>query len=217
MAGVSVKQVGSMSRKANPAHDANWWRQECNYIDGVAAKGGKVAAMNNSTATFRRYCEMQRNSAEREGFYDAATYIQEVIDDLPATRKRNPLTRVKVKSPPQRPAGSTAAPSKRLVKRRKATQRAPEGYYANPVDLYELRDASSYANRVTETMVRSRAKSLAALVGATGQIDVEKAYGGFRLVQDSVNGGSRDLSERMNMREMLAFLDGAIMVAKAVK
>lgn len=207
MAGISVKQVGSMSRKANPAHDANWWRQECNYIDGVAAKGGKVAEMNNSTATFRRYCEMQRNSAEREGFYDAATYIQEVIDDLPATRKRNPLTRVKVKSPP----------SKRLVKRRKATQRAPEGYYANPVDLHELRDASSYANRVTETMVRGRAKSLAALVGATGQIDVEKAYGGFRLVQDSVNGGSRDLSERMNMREMLAFLDGAIMVAKAVK
>lgn len=47
-------------------------------------------------------------------------------------RKSNPLTRVKVKSPPQRPKGSTAAPSKRLVKRRKATQRAPEGYYANP-------------------------------------------------------------------------------------
>jgi len=44
-------------------------------------------------------------------------------------RKPNPLTRVKVKSPSQR---SGAAPSKRLVARRKATAKAAPGYYANP-------------------------------------------------------------------------------------
>jgi hypothetical protein len=46
----------------------------------------------------------------------------------------NPLVRVKVKSPPQRPAGNDDAPSKRLVKRRKTTARAPRGVWANPVD-----------------------------------------------------------------------------------
>jgi hypothetical protein len=44
-------------------------------------------------------------------------------------RKQNPLSRVKVKSPSQRTGN---APSKRLVSRRKATNKAPQGYYANP-------------------------------------------------------------------------------------
>lgn len=47
-------------------------------------------------------------------------------------RGKNPLKRVRVMSPPQRPKGTTAKPSKRLVARRKATKKAPEGYYANP-------------------------------------------------------------------------------------
>jgi len=116
--------------KQNPIkHDANFWREECNYIAAVTDKKGRVPAMNNSTAVFRRYCEMQRNTAEREGFFDTATYIQECIDDLPATRERNPLTRVKVKSPAQR---GGAAPDARLTKRRKVTQKAPPGFYANP-------------------------------------------------------------------------------------
>ena len=41
----------------------------------------------------------------------------------------NPLSRVKVKSPSMRDG---EAPSDRLVKRRKKTTRAPEGFYANP-------------------------------------------------------------------------------------
>ena len=48
-------------------------------------------------------------------------------------RKKNPLTRVKVNSPPQRPRGNSDTPSARLKKRRRSTQKAPEGYYANPV------------------------------------------------------------------------------------
>ena len=42
----------------------------------------------------------------------------------------NPLVRVKVKSPAQRGKGD---PSPRLVARRKTTQKAPEGFYANPL------------------------------------------------------------------------------------
>lgn len=45
-------------------------------------------------------------------------------------RKANPLTRVKRNSPSQ---ATGKAPSKRLVKRRARTARAPAGLYANPI------------------------------------------------------------------------------------
>ena len=49
-------------------------------------------------------------------------------------RDANPLTRVRIKSPPQRPAGTKKAPSKRLVARRKKTENlSAPGYYANPL------------------------------------------------------------------------------------
>jgi hypothetical protein len=47
--------------------------------------------------------------------------------------RSNPLTRVRIKSPPQRPAGNAETPSPRLMKRRKKTAKAPAGVYANPV------------------------------------------------------------------------------------
>lgn len=47
---------------------------------------------------------------------------------------QNPLTRVKVKSPSQR---TKAAPDARLLKRRKTTQKAPPGFYANPTPRLE--------------------------------------------------------------------------------
>lgn len=53
--------------------------------------------------------------------------------DADGTVRQNPLTRVRIKSPPQRPAGNSSAPSKRLIKRRKATAKAPRGVYANPL------------------------------------------------------------------------------------
>jgi hypothetical protein len=72
---------------------ANDWREECNYIsDTATAARHRLQRMrwralhnfNNSRACFVRYCEMQRDDAERTGFYDAALYIQECIDDLTA-------------------------------------------------------------------------------------------------------------------------------------
>lgn len=58
------------------------WAQECNYISIATMAQGKLREFNNDTACFRRYCEMQRNAAEKAGFHDTATYIQECIDDL---------------------------------------------------------------------------------------------------------------------------------------
>lgn len=58
------------------------WQQECRYIDRVADVKGVVSEMSHDTATFVRYCEMQRDSATKDGQHDAAQYIQHVIDDL---------------------------------------------------------------------------------------------------------------------------------------
>ena len=58
------------------------WVHECNYIAKIAEKRGLVKEMNSDTATFIRYCEMQRNMAERAGRDDVTSYIQHVIDDM---------------------------------------------------------------------------------------------------------------------------------------
>lgn len=64
-----------------------------------------------------------------------ATKIDQQIDAINAARKaaqkraQNPLTRVKVNSPSML---TKKAPTTRLVKRRKKTERAPKGVYANP-------------------------------------------------------------------------------------
>jgi hypothetical protein len=58
------------------------WKAECVYIAEVTHKLGDVKEMNFDCATFVRYCEMQQQSAERDGQYDAAEYIGHCIDDL---------------------------------------------------------------------------------------------------------------------------------------
>ena len=58
------------------------WKVECQYISDVTDKKGNVPEMNYDKATFIRYCEMQRDAAECDGFYDSATYIQHCIDDM---------------------------------------------------------------------------------------------------------------------------------------
>lgn len=61
------------------------WKKECIFISDVTdnAQQGIVGGdFNDSLECFISYCIMQRNSAEREGFYDSAQYIQHCIDDL---------------------------------------------------------------------------------------------------------------------------------------
>ena len=72
--------------------------------------------------------------AEKTQILKKIVEIYAVEKSLAESPKKNPLSRVKVASPPQRPKGTRAKPSPRLVKRRKATNRAPAGYYANPLE-----------------------------------------------------------------------------------
>ena len=52
---------------------------------------------------------------------------------------------------------------------------------------------------------------------AIGAIGINQAYGGVQLVQlATTGGGERDLSNRMTKKELMNFLDGAIMVAEAL-
>lgn len=69
-------------------------------------------------------------------------YMQKAADLRAALAQyqQNPLTRVKVKSPAQR---GGAAPSERLTKRRKVTQKAPPGFYANPTPRLSRADQDS--------------------------------------------------------------------------
>jgi hypothetical protein len=58
------------------------WQAECGYISLIADKQGKTKEFNFDTDCFLRYCEMQRDQAEKQGFFDSAEYIQHCIDDL---------------------------------------------------------------------------------------------------------------------------------------
>jgi hypothetical protein len=64
--------------------NANDWREECNYITEQTEPFvlGYGPSEFEDKAQFVRYCTMQRNSATRQGFDDAAQYIQHCLDDM---------------------------------------------------------------------------------------------------------------------------------------
>lgn len=62
--------------------DPGMWRDECSFISDATSKKGLMRAFNHDTACFIRYCEMQRDKAEREKRLDVVQYIQHCIDDL---------------------------------------------------------------------------------------------------------------------------------------
>lgn len=64
------------------AMNATDWKTECVYIAHVTDVRGNVSEFNHDRECFTRYCEMQRDTATREGFLDTATYIQHCIDDM---------------------------------------------------------------------------------------------------------------------------------------
>lgn len=90
----------------------------------------------------------------------------------------NPLTRVKLKSPAQRPAGAGEVPEKnsRLYKRRQTTAKAPAGFYANPAARFlyavwrvDSRGEPAYFMRAFRTMKEAKeyAQNLANNEGIT--------------------------------------------------
>jgi len=58
------------------------WQKECRFIGVCTEFKGKMEQFNNDKECFLRYCRMQRDRANVEGFFDTALYIQECIDDL---------------------------------------------------------------------------------------------------------------------------------------
>jgi len=73
------------------AQSLTFWQKECAYISQVtdnvlrgsaSDKRATLANFSGSTDTLIRYCEMQRDFAEKDGFFDSAQYIDHCIDDL---------------------------------------------------------------------------------------------------------------------------------------
>lgn len=92
-----------------------------------ATKAAKSYAREHADAS--QWADLFPAEVRRE---TAQLLLRRYIDDINPVNP-NPLTRVRIKSPPQRPAGNSEAPSKRLMTRRKKTAKAPAGVYANPV------------------------------------------------------------------------------------
>lgn len=68
------------------------------------------------------------------------------------TLKKNPLSRVKLNSPSM---ATGEPPSKRLKKRRKDTQSAPPGYYANPIHMNSSGDGVRAKNPLSRVKLNS--------------------------------------------------------------
>lgn len=143
-------------------------------------------------------------------------------DDVRAAYDRHDNPRSRSKRGVTRPSQITKrAPTKRLVKRRKATAKAPRGFFANPVDVNDLRSEGTYT-RVTKPMLQNKLVALSKALRAPqwparGAIGLDMAFNGYRLVQITEGTAEQDLSPRLKTGEMANFLDGALMVAKAVK
>ena len=92
---------------------------------------------------------------------DALQTAQRMRNDVAARlseRKKNPLTRVKVSSPSMR-TGEPA--SRRLKARRRATVKAPEGYFANPLAWTGKKNANVMTGVVFQTQYSTDGKAWA--------------------------------------------------------
>lgn len=152
------------------------------------------------------------NIASAQTITQAKKMIDEIADN-PRGRSKRGVTR------PSQITGK--APTKRLLKRRKATAKAPAGFFANPVDVNDLRSEGTYS-RVTKPMLQNKLAALSKALRAPawparGAIGLDMAFNGYRLVQITDGTAEQDLSPRLKAGEMANFLDGALMVAKAVK
>ena len=95
----------------------------------------------------------------------------------------------------------------------------------NPIDFGGQSGSSGL--KATEATLKAKLKRLEDALGtpaweimnpnAEGALGLDKSYGGYRLVQLVGSSGERDLSDRLTAKEMMNFLDGANLVARAVK
>ena len=132
--GALAKKREAAPRKKNPVKSTNAryvvYRGNIGHVfavDLTRLSAVKIAKHQHETTGDRFFVEHGDTGAI---VYDSKyAPVRDVAVERRARRK-NPLTRVKVKSPSM---ATKKAPSKRLTARRKATAKAPAGYYANPV------------------------------------------------------------------------------------
>lgn len=118
-------------------------------------------------------------------------YAVSLADQLAAEfiRRANPLTRVKVKSPSM---ATGAPPSKRLTKRRKATAKAPQGYYANPVKFQHSVHAADRMDNVVQARHGRAWSDVARFVDFNTAKQYAQAYADAHNVQVKVLGNFGD-------------------------
>jgi len=92
---------------------------------------GRVASFDRSSELAKAYgTRVVLDNGTTIGIDDVSMSLGPMTIDKNGVVRQNPLTRVRVTSPSM---ATKQAPSKRLIKRRKATKKAPPGLYANPM------------------------------------------------------------------------------------
>lgn len=130
------------ARKRNPVAAKQGDAPE--YFARVKGRGWVREYQRNAPVHMWRYA---KDFADAQVWGEGqAVQIKTMCDACSATCELvsvadNPLTRVRVKSPSM---ATGAAPSKRLTKRRKATNKAPAGYYANPAKVTAVAALPTY-------------------------------------------------------------------------
>lgn len=197
--------------KINPQSRSFADQHKQNYRDRLDAA---ALALLEATSSGQEYPDAEFRIAR---MYDVKSgdlrQLYDAWHDNPRSRSKRGVTR---------PSQITKrAPTKRLLKRRKATAKAPAGFFANPVDVNDLRSEGTYT-RVTKPMLQDKLAALSKALKAPawparGAIGLDMAFNGYRLVQITEGTAEQDLSPRLKAGEMANFLDGALMVAKAVR
>lgn len=120
--------------KKNPITEVRELYWYAHALPEIKKLAKTAAAQTVGDAAARAYGEDNLSPGQWRQVFTAEDrrVVGERLRDDALTPADNPLMRVKIKSPPQRPKGTTAKPSARLVKRRKVTAKAPRGLYANP-------------------------------------------------------------------------------------
>lgn len=185
-----------------------WWRDR---VRNVPAYANDVPAKRQAFSVFVDELAMDDRITDHVA---RTVTMSDKVNDNPRGRSKRGVTR------PSQKTGK--APSRRLIKRRKATRNAPAGFFANPVEIDALREQGTYG-RVSETILLNKLAELLKLIKAPaypaiGSLAFDMSYGGYQLVQIANEGlAESNLSPRFKAGEMAIFLDGAIMVARAVR
>lgn len=192
--------IRAAKRKRNPAGDEFFVKTGAAWISGRSRSGGWVTSNSferavplsaDDAAAVKSHCDLVRVACHVVPIetidFEASTPGK--LQDNPKARKGKPI---------KRPSQITrAAPSPRLVKRRRATAKGPRGYFANPIGPYRYMELHSKPARASDVHLfhfttKESAKAVtcwklpAALVGS---VDFQAWVRGNRAVVSDTRAG----------------------------